>query len=62
MTLGLVFAVKTEVENADGSKSAKVPDKAKYMGCVAYHDFGLSTAGMHTKEWWERLKSERPLK
>lgn len=62
MCLGVVFAVKVEVTDADGTtKSAKVPDQAKYMGCVAFHDFGLSTAGMHTKEWWERLKSERPL-
>lgn len=57
MCLGVVFAVKIE---ADGV--ARVPDEAKYMGCVAFHDFGLSTAGMHTKEWWERLKSERPMK
>jgi type II secretory pathway pseudopilin PulG len=61
MCLGVVFAVKVEVTDALGAKSAKVPVQAKYMGCVAFHDFGLSTAGMHTKEWWERLKGERPL-
>jgi type II secretory pathway pseudopilin PulG len=53
MCLGLVFAVKINGE---------VPEQAKYMGCVAYHVFGFSTAAMHTKEWWDRLKSERPLK
>jgi hypothetical protein len=62
MCLGLVFAVRIEVDGPNDTRVAKVPEQAKYMGCVAYHDFGLSTAGMHTKEWWERLKNERPLK
>jgi type II secretory pathway pseudopilin PulG len=66
MCLGLVFAVAVEGDgvDADGkpTKVSKALEHAKYMGCVAYHDFGFSTAGMHTKEWWERLKSERPLK
>jgi len=62
MCLGVVFAVKIEADTAAGGKTSKVPAQAKYMGCAAFHDFGLSTAGMHTKEWWERLKSERPMK
>ena len=36
-------------------------EEARFMGSIAFHDFGLATADSHNKEWWERLKEERPL-
>lgn len=55
MAFGAVFMVR----GADGSDTNSL-ESAKYMGTIAFHDFGLSTAGMHTQEWWSRLKDERP--
>jgi len=57
-TFYMAFAAVFMVRGADGAAL----EKAKYMGAVAFHDFGLSTAGMHTQEWWSRLKDERPNK
>jgi prepilin-type N-terminal cleavage/methylation domain-containing protein len=54
MCFGAVFMVR----NGDD----EVAEKAVYKGTIAFHDFGLSTAGMHTQEWWDRLKTERPNK
>jgi hypothetical protein len=54
MAFGAVFQV------TDGQGDAL--EKATYKGTIAFHDFGLSTAGMHTMEWWERLKTEKPNK
>ena len=45
----------------DFDGTAKTMGKARYMGTIAFHDFGLSTSAMHTREWWDRLKDERPL-
>jgi hypothetical protein len=57
MAFGAVFMVARP--NAAGTGSEPL-ESAKYMGTIAFHDFGLSTAGMHTQEWWSRLKDEAP--
>lgn len=57
MAFGAIYLL---TKDSDGA--AKTLDKARFMGTIAFHDFGLSTAGSHTKEWWERLNEERPLK
>ncbi len=57
MAFGAVFMVARP--NPAGTAAVNL-EKAKYMGTIAFHDFGLSTAGMHTQEWWSRLKDERP--
>lgn len=56
MCFGAVFMVR------DGDGNVPADGRAQYKGTIAFHDFGLSTAGMHTKEWWSRLKAERPNK
>lgn len=53
MCFGVVYLI---------TKDGQSLGKPKFMGSVAFHDFGLATAGSHEKEWWERLKAERPLK
>jgi len=57
MAFGAVYMVSRP--NAAGTASVPL-ESARYMGTIAFHDFGLSTAGMHTQEWWNRLKDERP--
>jgi hypothetical protein len=60
-TFYMAFAAVFMVAKPNEAGSASEPlESAKYMGAVAFHDFGLSTAGMHTQEWWSRLKDERP--
>jgi Tfp pilus assembly protein PilE len=53
-TYYMAFGVVFQVGNADGALG-----EAVYRGCLAFHDFGPSTAGMHTREWWGRMKDER---
>ena len=53
-TYYMAFGVVFQVGNTDGALG-----EAVYRGCLAFHDFGPSTAGMHTKEWWGRMKDER---
>jgi type II secretory pathway pseudopilin PulG len=53
MTFAAVFKV---------SKGGTAFERAKFMGSVAFHDFGLATADSHTKEWWDELKADRSTK
>ena len=53
-TYYMAFGVVLQVGNADGALG-----EAVYKGALAFHDFGPSTAGMHTREWWSRMKDER---
>ena len=57
MAFAAVFMVARPNDAGTGSEPL---ESAKYMGTIAFHDFGLSTAGMHTQEWWSRLKDEAP--
>jgi hypothetical protein len=62
MRFGAVYQVSKEVTDASGNWTV-VPltvDRARFMGSVAFHDFGLATADSHTKEWWDFKKEERP--
>lgn len=52
----MCFAAVFMINNKDGDTL----EKAKYMGCAAFHDFGLATAAAHTEEWWSRLNEEKP--
>lgn len=54
----MCFAAIFMVRDGNGN----VPETAKYMGAVAFHGFGLATGGAHTKEWWDRLNTEKPNK
>jgi len=56
MCFAVIFMTQRDRDGA-----AEPLGEAKFMGTVAFHDFGLATAGAHTKEWWERLRDERPL-
>lgn len=56
MPFAAVYMVKRDFNGTE-----KVMSKARFMGTIAFHDFGLSTVSMHTREWWNRLKDERPL-
>ena len=60
-TFYMPFAVVYMVSR-DYNGAQKTMSKARYMGTVAFHDFGLATSGSHTKEWWDQLKDERPYK
>ena len=53
-TYYMAFAIVFQIGNAEGALG-----EAVYKGAIAFHDFGPSTAGMHTKEWWNRMKDER---
>lgn len=46
----------------DFNGSAKTLSRPRFMGSIAFHDFGLATGASHTKEWWDQLKDDRPLK
>ena len=62
MRFGAVYQVSKEVTDASGNWQV-IPltaDRARFMGSVAFHDFGLATADSHTKEWWDYKKAERP--
>ena len=60
-TFYMPFAAVFMVARPNAGDTAPVPlSSASYVGTIAFHDFGLSTAGMHTQEWWNRLKDERP--
>jgi type II secretory pathway pseudopilin PulG len=66
MPFAAVFMVSKSVTVTPTSGSATTTttdfEQAKFMGSVAFHDFGLATGDSHTKEWWEQLKSDRPNK
>ncbi len=47
-------AIYMVARDYDGTQ--KTMTKARYVGTVAFHDFGLATSGSHTKEWWDQLK------
>jgi type II secretory pathway pseudopilin PulG len=58
MPFAVVFMVSKTVDGVAGTAL----EKAKFMGSVAFHDFGLATADSHTKEWWEQAKADGPAK
>jgi hypothetical protein len=53
-TFYMAFAVVYQISSGTGPLG-----EAIYKGALAFHDFGPSTAGMHTKEWWSRARDER---
>ena len=60
MCFAAVFLVTHEVQDTQGNLTSQTLSAAKYVGTVAFHDFGLATADSHTKEWWDQLKNDRP--
>lgn len=61
MRFAAVFQVAKDMADAAGNWSV-VPlteSRARFVGTVAFHDFGLATGDSHNKEWWDYKKEER---